>query len=68
MTRHLSCDESLCLELRALDRRILLIIVERAIELLSAAQLDAVLGDSLQLERISTDATTLGRSLLDEAR
>ena len=68
MTRHLSTIETMRLELRTLGHGNLLMIAERAIELMPATQLEAVFGDFMSIERKSVDATIPDRPLLDEAR
>lgn len=68
MTRHLTNDEKMRLELRTLSRGSLLMIAERTIELMSATQLEAVFGDFINLNKTSVDATIPDKPLLDEVR
>ena len=55
-------------ELRALDRGALLIIAERAIELMPAAQLSTLLSDYVRVETSPTEANHAPVSLPDEVR
>lgn len=55
-------------ELRALDRGALLIIAERAIELMPAAQLSTLLSDYVRVETSPTEASHAPVSLPDEVR
>lgn len=55
-------------ELRAMARGDLLIIAERAIELMPAAQLHTLLGDFLQLTARPTEEAGVSASLLEEVR
>ena len=55
-------------ELRAMNRGSLLIIAERAIELLPTTQLSALLGDFVQLATCPDEAGNAPASLLDEVR
>ena len=55
-------------ELRALDRGALLIIAERAIELMPAAQLSTLLSDYVRVETSPTEANHVPVSLPDEVR
>ena len=74
MTEHQIDSKSLRAELRALPRGTLLLIAERAVELVSRDQLGALLGDIVQINVDPTDAgsgdsaTIFGPSLLDEVR
>jgi hypothetical protein len=55
-------------ELRALRRGDLLIIAERAAELVPREMLDALLGDYVQLDALATPPEALPTSLLEETR
>lgn len=55
-------------ELRALDRGALLIIAERAIELMPAAQLSTLLSDFVRLTERPSDAANAAVSLQDDVR
>ncbi|MBZ2206517.1 hypothetical protein [Massilia soli] len=74
MTQHQIDSNGLRAELRALPRGTLLLIAERAIELVTRDQLGALLGDIVQLNVDSTDArsddaaTNVVPSLLDQVR
>ena len=74
MTQHQSNFNTLRAELRALPRGSLLLIAERAVELVSVDQLGALLADIMQINVDPTDArsddpaTIVGTSLLDEVR
>ena len=74
MTQHQSDFNTLRAELRALPRGSLLLIAERAVELVSVDQLGALLADIMQINVDPTDArsddpaTIVGTSLLDEVR
>ena len=74
MTQHQSDFNTLRAELRALPRGSLLLIAERAVELVSVDQLGALLADIMQINVDPTDArsddpaTNVGTSLLDEVR
>jgi hypothetical protein len=72
MTQHQIDSNTLRAELRALPRGTLLLIAERAIELVSRDQLGALLGDIVPVNvdpigaRSDSPATIVGPSLLDE--
>ena len=74
MTQHQIDSNTLRAELRALPRGSLLLIAERAVELVSQDQLGALLGDIVQINVDPTDAqsddsaTIVGTSLRDEVR
>lgn len=74
MTLHQIDSTTLRVELRALPRSSLLLIAERAIELVAQTQLGALLGDIVQIKGDPTDArredlaTIAGASLLDDVR
>lgn len=68
MTQHLIDLNSVRADLRTLNRDSLLIIAERAIELLSATQLSALLDDFVQLAARPAEAGNAPVSLLDEVR
>ena len=74
MTQHQIDSNTLRAELQALPRGGLLLIAERAIELISVDQLGALLGDIVQINVDPTDAhpddagTVVVSSLLDEVR
>ena len=74
MTQHQIDSNTLRAELRALPRGSLLLIAERAIELVTQDQLGALLADIVQINVDPTDArsdypaTITGPSLLDEVR
>lgn len=74
MTLHQIDYTTLRVELRALPRGSLLLIAERVIELVSQDQLDALLGDIVQIKGNPTDArrdapaTIAGASLLADVR
>ncbi|WP_317204557.1 hypothetical protein [Janthinobacterium sp.] len=68
MTPHPIDFNSVRTALRAMNRGSLLIIAERAIELLPATQLSALLGDFVQLAARPDEAGNAPASLLDEVR
>ncbi len=74
MTQHPIDFNSLRAELRALPRGSLLLIAERAIEMVTQDQLGTLLGDIVQVNVVLTDArsdgaaTIVGASLLDDVR
>ena len=74
MTQHQIDSKGLRAELRALPRGSLLLIAERAIELVSLDQLGELLADIVQINADPTDArsvdpaTIVGPTLLDEVR
>ena len=74
MPPHQLDSDILRAELRALPRGTLLLIAERAIELVSLDQMGALLADIVQINVVPTDArsddsaTIVGPSLLDEVR
>ena len=68
MTQHLIDLNSVRADLRTLNRGSLLIIAERAIELLPATQLSALLSDFGQLTAPPAEADNAPVSLVDEVR
>jgi hypothetical protein len=68
MTQHPIDFDSVRVELRAMNRGNLLIIAERAIELLPATQLSALLGNFVQLAARPAEASNAPASQLDEVR
>jgi hypothetical protein len=74
MTRHQIDSNALRAELRALPRGTVLLVAERAIELVSFDYMGALLADIVQMNVEPTDArsdnpaTVVGTSLLEEAR
>jgi hypothetical protein len=60
--------ETMLTELRNLSRGNLLIIAERALELIPLTQLDALLGDIVQSENPPSGVSTASDALLDELR
>ena len=68
MTQHPIDFNSVRAELRAMNRGSLLIIAERALELLPATQLSALLGDFVQLAASPAEAGDAPASQLDEVR
>lgn len=68
MTEHLIDFTAVRADLRTLNRGSLLIIAERAIELLPATQLSALLSDFVQLTAPPAEADNAPVSLLDEVR
>ena len=67
MTRRPAPSETLRLALREMARGNLLVIAERAVELVPAAQLDALLGDFVKMDGISS-AACADEPLLDDVR
>ena len=68
MTQHQIDSNTLRAELRALPRGSLLMIAERAIELVTQHQLGALLGDIVQINVDPADTAIVAPSLLDEVR
>lgn len=68
MTEHLIDYTAARTDLRALNRSSLLIIAERAIELMPAAQLSTLLSDFVRLTARTAEAGNAPVSLLDEVR
>ena len=68
MTEHLIDLTAVRAELRAMNRGSLLIIAERAIELMPAAQLSTLLSDYVRVETSPTEANHVPVSLPDEVR